>query len=67
MVHTLVFLPAETIYRGTLQALFRCQCTLCLFYQRSEHMHRFSLPAGSSPDIPMSEARGLTARYDKGG
>src|SRR5260370_16992743 len=27
VVHTLVLLPAGTIYRGTPETLFRCQCT----------------------------------------
>src|SRR5712691_6107826 len=36
-----------------------------VFLHRSQEVETNSLPAGSTPDIPVAEARGLTARFDK--
>ena len=38
-----------------------------VFLHRSQEVETNSLPAGSAPDIPVAEARGLTARFDKPG
>src|SRR5712691_13088441 len=35
-----------------------------VFLHRSQEVETNSLPAGSAPDIPVAEARGLTARFD---
>ena len=49
------------------QALFCFQGTMALFLHRSQKVETNALPAGSAPDIPVAEARGLTARSNKDG
>jgi len=68
--HGSVFTRGTELPRNP-QALFRCQCTrssvpgLSRLSLNIQSLSSFSLPAGSAPSIPVAEARGFTARFDK--